>query len=151
MAPTAYEIQKERIAKIEAEANELLDRCDTLSLASVNEQGYPRICTVSKFKAESFREMYFISSKRSKTNGKITHFESNDKASVCYTSGNDSVTLIGKIEFVTDRALAETLWRESDRHFFAKGVDDPKFRLLRFRTIEATFWINGSFRTCKYK
>ena len=35
--------------------------------------------------------------------------------------------------------------------FFKKGIDDPKFRVLKFHTIEATFWIEGKFRTCKYK
>lgn len=32
-----------------------------------------------------------------------------------------------------------------------KGIDDPKFRLIHFHAIEATFWIEGKFRTCKYK
>lgn len=35
--------------------------------------------------------------------------------------------------------------------FSKKGTDDPKFRLIKFHTIEATFWIEGKFRTCKYK
>lgn len=63
-----------------------------------------------------------------------------------YFKGTDSVTLIGEIEFVEERA-----WSESDRRFFRKGIADPKFRLLKFTTLEATFWIEGKFRTCKYK
>ena len=92
-----------------------------------------------------------MTSKRSKLNGKVTHFERNNKASVCYTLGGDSVTLIGNIEFISDRDLQEQLWNEADRKFFSKGIDDPKFRLLKFHTIEATFWIESKFRTCKYK
>ena len=34
-----------------------------------------------------------MSSKRSELNGKVTHFENNDKARVCYSLGGDSVKL----------------------------------------------------------
>lgn len=148
---TASEIQKERISTLEAQADELLKQCGVVSLASVNEKGYPRICTLSLLQADSFRDLYFISSKRSALNGKVTHFEKNDKASVCYTLGGDSVTLIGTVHFITDRETQVAMWREEHRAFFKNGIDDPKFRLLHFHTLEATFWIQGKFRTCKYR
>lgn len=149
--PTANDIQKERKRQLEEQATELLAKIDVVTLASVNEKGYPRICTVRKCAAEDFHDIYFVSSKRSKLNGKVTHFENNEKASVCYSSGGDSVTLIGRVEFITDRELQSKIWDECDRSFFPKGIDDPKFRLIKFHTIEATFWIGGKFRTCTYK
>lgn len=82
---------------------------------------------------------------------KATHFENTPKASVCYFSGTDSVTLVGNVKFVEDRSVQESIWNDSDRRFFSKGIDDPKFRLVKFHTIEATFWIEGKFRTCKYR
>ena len=151
MAKTASEIQKERIAEIEDKAAKLLDSVNIATLTSINENGYPRTCLLTKARNEGFSDIYFITSKRSKLNGKVTHFEQNPKASVCYFSGGDSVTLIGNVEFVEEREFQEAVWRESDRRFFSKGIDDPKFRLLKFHTIEATFWIEGKFRTCKYR
>ena len=68
-----------------------------------------------------------------------------------YYVGEAFVRLIGNVEFVEDRKMQEKIWKETDRKFFKKGIDDPKFRLIRFHTIEATFWIEGKFRTCKYK
>lgn len=147
---TANEIQKERIKEIENKATKLLDSVNVATLTSINENGYPRTCLLRKVKNEGFMDIYFISSKRSKLNGKVTHFENNSKASVCYFSNSDTVTLIGNIEFIGDRKLREEIWDELDRQFFKNGIDDPKFRLLKFRTIEATFWIEGKFRTCKY-
>lgn len=97
-------------------------------------------------KAEGFADVYFITSKRSPINGKATHFENNPKASVCYYLGGDSVTLIGNIEFVEGREIQESIWSEWHRGFFKKGIDDSKFRLLKFHTIEATFWIKGKLR-----
>lgn len=151
MEKTAHEIQKERIAEIEAKAAALLDSVSVATLTSINEDGYPRTCLLTKYRNHGFAEVYFITSKRSERNGKAAHFEKCPKASVCYFSGGDSVTLIGHVEFITDRQARESIWREEDRRFFPKGLDDPKLRLLKFHTIEATFWIEGKFRTCKYK
>lgn len=151
MEKTASEISKERIKEIEGNATQLLAKCNVLTLASINENGYPRICAISKAKADDFHNIFFVTSKRSHLNGKATHFEQNCKASVCYTLGGDSVTLIGNVEFITDKKEQEQVWNETDRKFFSKGIDDPKFRLLKFHIIEATFWIGGKFRTCKYK
>lgn len=151
MEKKASDIQKERIKELEDKANLLLGKCDVLTLASINEKGYPRICALSKLKAEDFKDIYFVTSKRSHLNGKATHFENNPRASVCYTLEGDSVTLIGDVEFIEDKAFQLKLWNEADRKFFPKGIDDSKFRLLKFHTIEATFWIEGKFRTCKYK
>lgn len=151
MEKTASQIQKERTKELEDKACELIKKCDVATLTSINEKGYPRTCVMSIAKAEGFSDIYFVTSKRSEINGKATHFEKNSKASVCYFLGGDSVTLIGDVQFIEDRATMENIWNETDRRFFKKGIDDPKFRLLKFHTTEATFWIEGKFRTCKYK
>lgn len=151
MEKTASEIQKERTRELEEKANVLIDKCKVAALTSINEKGYPRTCLLSIAKADGFSDIYFVTSKRSDINGKATHFENNSKASVCYFLDGNSVTLIGDVEFITDRQMQEAVWNETDRRFFKKGIEDPKFRLLKFHTIEATFWIEGKFRTCKYK
>lgn len=151
MEKTASEIQKERTKELEEKANVLIDKCKVAALTSINEKGYPRTCLLSIAKADGFSDIYFVTSKRSDINGKATHFENNSKASVCYFLDGNSVTLIGNVEFITDRQMQEAVWNETDRRFFKKGIEDPKFRLLKFHTIEATFWIEGKFRTCKYK
>lgn len=150
-AKKASEIQKERIAEIEQKADLLLKKTQLMTLTSISEKGYPRTCCLTKAGDNGFREIYFITSKRSHLNGKATHFENNPKASVCYFQGGDSVTLVGEVDFVEDTVLQEKLWNESHSQFFSKGIADPKFRLLKFTTLEATFWIEGKFRTCKYK
>lgn len=151
MEKTAYEIQKERRRELENKANELIKKCAVATLTSINEKGYPRTCVLSIAKSEGFSDIYFVTSKRSPINGKATHFETNPKASVCYYLDGNSVTLIRNVEFIEDREMQELVWNETDRRFFKKGIDDPKFRLLKFHSIEATFWIEGKFRTCKYK
>lgn len=150
MEKTANEIQKERTKELEQKANILLEKCDILTLASINENGYPRICTISKIRANGFSEIYFMTSKRSHLTGKATHFENNTKASVCYHLDGDSVTLIGNVEIIEDMDEKRKFDSDCDRNFFKKGIEDPKCYVLRFCTNEATFWIEGKFRTCKY-
>ena len=147
---TASEIQKERIQEIEEKAARLLEQCEVVTLASINENGYPRICTVTKLKANGFSEIYFQTSKRSQYHGKATHFQNNPKASVCYSIGGDSVTLIGDVEIIQDFEVKREFEQLCDPLFFKKGIADPKHILLKFRVKEATFWIEGKFRTCRY-
>ena len=151
MEKTANEIQKERIRELEDRARVLIARCPVAVLTSVNQGGYPRPCVMSIARAEGFSDIYFVTSKRSALNGKATHFEADPRAGVCFFEGGDSVTLTGRVEFVADRECQAQIWKETDRRFFKNGIDDPKFRLLKFHTLEATFWIEGKFRTCKYK
>ena len=99
MEKTASQIQKERIIEIENKACELINRCKVATLTSINQNGYPRTCVLNIAKRNSFKEIYFVTSKRSHINGKATHFELNSKASVCYYLGGDSVTLIGRIYY----------------------------------------------------
>ena len=148
---TASEIQKERIQEIEAKAARLLEKCDVVTLASVNENGYPRICVVNKLKANGFSEIYVETSKRSEIQGKAIHFQANPKASVCYHLGGDSVTLVGEVEIIRDLEIKKSFEQLANRGFFKNGVADPRHMLLRFWAIEATFWIEGRFRTVKYK
>jgi general stress protein 26 len=151
MEKKASDIQKERTKEIESMANELLKKCDVLTLTSINENGYPRTCAISKLKADIFLEIYFETSKRSEINGKVTHFENNEKASVCYFIGGNSVTLIGNVQIISDVEHKKEFEKLCNINFFKNGINDPKHRILKFHTIEATFWIDGKFRTCKYK
>ncbi len=148
---TAAEIQKERAKELEDKAAELLSRCDVLTLTSINENGYPRTCLVSKLKAEGFRDIYVETSKRSELAGKATHFERCTKASVCFFQGGDSVTLVGDVKIISDPQEKKAFEALCNKGFFKKGVEDPKHRLLMFHATEATFWIGGRFRTCTYK
>ena len=84
MEKTAHEIQKERIAAIEAKAAALLDSVSVATLTSISEGGYPRTCLLTKYRNHGFAEVYFITSKRSERNGKAAHFEKCPKASVRY-------------------------------------------------------------------
>ena len=151
MALKASEIQKQRIKEIELKADKLVKKCEVMFVSSVNEKGYPRTCCVRKLSDKGFRDIFFVTSKRSEKQGKAKHFETNTKSSICFQQDGDSLTLVGDVEIITDTTEMQRLWDEHDRSFFPKGIHDPKIRFIHFHTLEATFWIEHKFRTVKYK
>ncbi len=151
MEQKVSDIQKKRIKEIEMKANDLVNKCEVMFVTSVNEKGYPRTCCVSKLCNEGFRDIFFVTSKRSEKQGKAKHFEANTKSSICFQHEGDSLTLVGDVEIITDKNEMLRLWNEKDRDFFHMGIDDPKIIFIHFHAIEATFWIEHKFRTVKYK
>lgn len=137
---------KEKQEMLEASAINIVDSCYDVSLASINEQGFPRVCVITKRKANGFSEIYFETGKSSR---KTKHFLACNKASVCFHHGGDSITLLGYIEIVEDMNIKKEVWNPDS--FFKKGPETPSYCLLKFKTVQATFWINGRFGTYKYK
>lgn len=132
------------MATIEEQAAALLERCDIISLASVNEEGFPRICTMSKAGGEGMGRIYFATGTSSR---KTAHFISNPKAGVSYGDEKDSVTLTGTIKIVEDETLKRSLWKDWYIEHFPGGPEDPEYCVLRFDAREATIYIGGEFVT----
>ena len=125
-------------------AEMLVMSCPHIMLASVSEEGYPRVCVLSKTKAEGIRKIY-ASTGLSST--KVRHFTANPRAGVCFYQGGDSVTLVGRVRVERERAIREEMWIDWFADHFPEGVDDPNYCILAFRTEEATLWIDGEFAT----
>ena len=127
-------------------ATELMSDCNEITLASVNENGYPRICVLSKIKSEGIKKLYVATG----MNGtKTRHFQANPKASACIWKGEDSITLVGAVKVTQERAVREEMWRDWFIAHFPGGVDDPDYCVLEFTAEEATLWIDREFVTVK--
>lgn len=125
-------------------ANALMAGCDAVTLASVNENGYPRICVLSKIKSDGIKKVFFATGM---AGTKTRHFQSNTKASVCAWKDGDSITLIGTVKVTQERSVLEEMWLSWFIEHFPGGVDDPNYCVLEFTANEATLWIDGEFVT----
>lgn len=128
------------------QAEELLSKCYVCSVASVSEEGYPRICILATLKSEGIKELWFSTG----ANGtKVRHFKSNDKAGVTFYDGGDSVTLTGIMEIIEDTSIKQDLWKQwadfLKNHF--SGADDPDYAVIKFKAKEATIFVGGEFAT----
>lgn len=125
-------------------AQELLESCGDVTVASVNEEGYPRICVVAKLKSEGFQTIYFSTGS---SGTKTRHFRKNPKSSVCYYKDGNSVTLVGEVEIVEDMNIKKSLWFDWMIEHFPGGVTDSENCVLKFTGKEATVWIDKNFQT----
>lgn len=129
---------------LEIKASNLLNECPNISLASINEKGYPRVCVVSQLGNEGHTVIYLSTGTDSR---KVEDFKSNPKASISYHNGGDSVSLTGNISIVEDMDKKQELWQDWLINHFPEGVSDPNYCLLKFSTVEATIWIDQEFET----
>ena len=132
--------------EIVRKAAALLGNCQEITLASVNENGYPRICVLSKTKSEGIKKMYAATGMVST---KVKHFEANPKASVCAWKDGNSVTLVGTVSVTRERAVLTAMWLDWFIEHFPGGIDDPNYCILEFTAEEATLWIDGEFVTVR--
>lgn len=130
------------INEFEAKAFEMAKKCGECVLSSITEEGYPRSCMLSMLNPENYYTMYFSTG----LDGvKTRQFRKNSKASVCYVVGNDSVTLVGDVDFVTDIETKKKCWSDWMFEYFPGGPATEEFCVLRFVGKEATFWIEHEF------
>ncbi|MEA4882988.1 MAG: pyridoxamine 5'-phosphate oxidase family protein [Clostridia bacterium] len=130
--------------EIVAKGAQLLARCGEIALASISEQGYPRVCVLSRTKSEGLKRLWVSTGAEST---KVRHFKANPKAGACFYRGNDSVTLGGTVTLIQDRAVKAEMWLDWFINHYPGGIDDPNYCILEFRTEEATLWIDKEFVT----
>lgn len=127
-------------------AESLLTKCPVSSVASVSEEGYPRICIMRHLKTNGIKEFWFPTS----ADGiKVRHFKKNSRAGVTFYNGGDSVTLTGTIEIVTDKAIKDALWDEWSNYLEPHygGKDAPDYCIIHFVANETTIYIGGKTET----
>ena len=125
-------------------AVDLMNSCGEVTLASVNENGFPRICVMTKIKSEGVKKVYVATGISS---NKTKHFQANPKASICTWKGGDSITLIGTVKVIQDHGILEQMWLDWFIEHFPGGINDPNYCILVFTAEEATLWIDNKFVT----
>lgn len=73
-------------------AENLLSKCNVCTVASVSENGYPRICVLMPLRTIGIKEFWFSTGA---SGTKVRHFKNNRKSGVTFYDGGDSVTLTG--------------------------------------------------------
>ena len=134
-------IMDEQQKAIENYAAEMLEKCESIQLASITETGYPRICEMEKVMTDGFGVIYFTTLKNSQ---KVKHFNKNVRAGVSFCMDSDSVSLIGKVDVINDMETKRKIWQgEHERRFVNDEAGNPKYCILRFTSLEATFLVDG--------
>lgn len=132
---------------LKTDADRLAAQAFVCSVASVTDDGYPRVCCLTPLKNHGIHEFWFSTGTSS---AKTRQFIRNPKASVLIHDDQDSVTLLGTMQIVKDQTIKDFLWRDSlSKHFPNGGKEDPEYCILHFQSSEATVCIGEHFLTVR--
>lgn len=126
---------------IQEKAAQIVATAQVITVASIDENGYPRPVPMVKIKDED--GTLYVSTGTS--SAKTAHFKANPKAGVSIFKGCDSVVYTGRMEIVTDEAVKRSLWGDWMLSHFPGGVEDPEFCVLKFTPESSTYWIDNAF------
>ena len=130
------------MALMKEKAAAMLQKCEVVVLTSVNKEGYPRPVPMSKISSEGIETVWMSTGRNSL---KTKDFIRNPKAGLCFYEQGNSVALTGEVEVVTDQELKQKFWQDWFIEHFPQGATDPDYVLLKFRTQDVTYWIEGTF------
>ena len=99
-------------------------------LALIDENGYPTASTVSLAKADGIRWVTFAGITEE---NKAKRIRKCNRASVCFTSAEYNITLVGTAEVITDPQVKKEMWYDGLKHHYS-GAGDPNYYVLRFTT-----------------
>ena len=126
---------------IEEKAAQIVAAAQIATVASIDENGYPRPVAMVKLKDEN-GEIYFSTGTSS---AKTAHFRANPKAGISIVESEDSVVYTGEMEIVTDMEVKQSLWDDWMLPHIPGGVEDPDFCILKFTPKSSTYWIDSVF------
>jgi len=99
-------------------------------LALIDEDGYPTASTVTISKADGIRWVTFLDGQGSNKTNRIARC---NKASVCLSSAEYNISLVGTLEVLSDPVTKKEMWQAPMREYYT-GPDDPDYWVLRFNT-----------------
>jgi len=99
-------------------------------LALIDKNGYPTASTLTIAKTDGINWLTFCTSPDS---NKAARIRDCDRASVCLSSSEYNITLVGTVEIVTDLDIKKDIWCEPMSMMWT-GPDDSNFCALRFNT-----------------
>ncbi len=129
--------------EIIARAGEFIAATRDCILALIDENGYPTAARITPTKTEGIEWITIGNSIESNWTKRAAKC---DRASICYSSERPeyNVTLVGTLEIITDDfTLKKEMWREWMETYYS-GPEDPKYCVLRFRTLRYSLYIDGT-------
>ena len=128
-------------ANIYEKARQIIKKCAIAYIGVIDEDDFPSVSTVSSINPENIFETYFAAGLMS---NKVKRLQRNKRASVCYHSGGDNITLVGDAEILTDQETKSRFWQdESFIEHFSGGETDPTYCIVKITTKRVSLWIDN--------
>jgi len=125
--------------KMFEKANEILKKSANVFLGVIDENGYPVVMSMSLINPESISEIFLSTTLDS---NKSKSLQNNNKASICYNTSSDNITLVGEAEILTDQESKSKCWQNWFIEVYQGGETDPNYCIIKFTTQRASLYID---------
>jgi general stress protein 26 len=99
-------------------------------LSLIDLEGYPTSSVITAAKSDGIKRLTFCTGLGG---GKAKRIAACSRASVCFSSAEYNISLVGEIEIATDAETKNDMWYTGlESHF--SGPDDPNLCVLKFTT-----------------
>ena len=115
-------------------------------LALIDLDGYPTASTITVSKNDKINWITFVTGAN---NAKIKRIEHCNRASVCFLTTDPqaplyNITLVGKIEIITDPEIKKEMWYDLCKDHFT-GPEDKNYGVLKFVTERYRILVDWKF------
>ncbi len=121
----------------------IIDRCETATLISNSDSGYPHGRTMECIQAKQVEEIWFTTSQSER---KIKEIKANKQVTVFYTHPQKGWACVyGEAEVVTDQEVKNCFWKDDwDKHF-PDGPTSEEYVLIRIVPIGADYLLHEGY------
>lgn len=120
----------------------MIDKQGVAFIGSIDSEGYPNTkAMLPPRKREGIKTLYFTTNTSS---ARVQQYEDNPQACVYFCDRRffRGVMLKGTMKVLQDAASKERIWQEGDTQYYAKGVTDPDYCVLRFTAKQGRYYAN---------
>ena len=118
----------------------MADKLKIAFLGSVDSEGFPNVkAMLQPRKREGIKVFYFTTNTSSM---RVAQFQANPKACVYFCDQRffRGAMLRGTVEVLTDEESKRMIWQEGDEVYYAQGVTDPDYCVLKFTAQSGRFY-----------
>lgn len=127
-------------ANIFEKANQVIKTCNTAYIGVIDENGCPSVSTMSPIKPENIFEVYFSTNLDA---NKTKRLLKDKRASVCFSTDKDNITLVGEAEILTDQETKSRMWLDWFSGIYLQGETDPNYCIIKIATKRVSLWVDG--------
>lgn len=109
-------------------------------LSSLDEEGYPQTrAMLPPRKQEGLHTFYFTTNTSSQ---KAAQYRKDPHACLYFSEPHTfrGIMLLGTAEVLEDKESRQMIWRDGDTMYYAKGVDDPDYCVVKFSAKKGRFY-----------
>ena len=120
----------------------LIDKQNVSFISSVDEEGFPNTkAMLPPRKREGIKTFYFTTNTSSM---RVSQYQSDPKACIYFCDKRffRGVMLKGTVEVLEDVESKEMIWQEGDLQYYANGVTDPDYCVLKFTASTGRYYAN---------